>query len=497
MPLHSVEGKPKDTELSSDSVEADHVYGSVFASRYMSKPVPAYEMPQQEMPPEVAYQLIHEELALDGNPRLNLASFVSVWMEPQADKLMMENLGKNFIDMEEYPCTAELQKRCVNMIARLFNVPWEVDNSDAIGTATVGSSEAIMLAGLALKWRWRQKRTQGGKPTDKPNLVMGSNVQVCWEKFCRYFDVEARYVPVSESYLIMDPEKAMDFVDENTIGVCSILGSTYNGAFEDVQKLNQCLTELNEKTGWNVPIHVDAASGGFIAPFLYPDLVWDFRLPLVRSINVSGHKYGLVYPGVGWVVWRSQSDLPEDLIFHVNYLGADQATFTLNFSKGAGQIVTQYYQFIRMGKDGYTAVLKNLQKICHYLRKKIEQLGRFNIFSDEKSVPLVAFCLKNPLHYDEFDISHRLREHGWIVPAYNFPPNAQHVKVLRVVIRETFSRDLCDMLLRDLLWTLEELDKKTPESIHHGREMMAQRQKHKTKPFSQLQARKHKTNGVC
>ncbi|EME31110.1 glutamate decarboxylase isoform 2 [Galdieria sulphuraria] len=492
MPLHPVHSKPSQQKDNEDSL-----CGSVFASRYMSKPIPTYRMPEEAMPPEVAYQLIHEELALDGNPQLNLASFVTVWMEPQADRLMTENIGKNFIDLEEYPCTAELQKRCVNMIAHLFHVPTEQGQSDSVGTATVGSSEAIMLAGLAFKWRWKQARKQAGLSTEKPNLVMGSNVQVCWEKFCRYFEVEARYVPVSENLLIMEPEKAMSYVDENTIGVCSILGSTYNGAFEDVKKLNDCLCKLNEEKGWNVPIHVDAASGGFIAPFLYPDLVWDFRLPLVRSINVSGHKYGLVYPGVGWVVWKSQEDLPQDLIFHVNYLGADQATFTLNFSKGAGQIVAQYYQFIPMGQNGYRAVLSNLQKICQYLRKKVEESGRFRVYSDEVSVPLVAFGLKEPQAYDEFDISHRLKEYGWIVPAYNFPPKAEHIKVLRVVIRETFSRDLCDMLWRDLMWTLEELDRKTPDSIRHGRELLMEKNRQKHKAFAHVKSQKQKTNGVC
>ncbi|KAL5995446.1 group II decarboxylase [Asimina triloba] len=285
-----------------------------FASRYVRSPLPRFKMPQNSIPREAAYQIIHDELMLDGNPRLNLASFVTTWMEPECDKLMMD------------------ANRCVNMIAHLFNAPVG-EGEAAVGVGTVGSSEAIMLAGLAFKRKWQNKRKAEGKPYDKPNIVTGANVQVCWEKFARYFEVELKEVKLREGFYVMDPVKAVEMVDENTICVAAILGSTLTGEFEDVKLLNELLTEKNKKTGWDTPIHVDAASGGFIAPFLYPELEWDFRLSLVKSINVSGHKYGLVYAGVGWVVWRSKEDLPEELIFHINYLGADQPTFTLNFSK--------------------------------------------------------------------------------------------------------------------------------------------------------------------
>ncbi|ONM03626.1 Pyridoxal phosphate (PLP)-dependent transferase superfamily protein [Zea mays] len=305
-------------------------------------------MPERSIPREAAQQIISDELMLDGNPRLNLASFVTTWMEPECDKLIMDSINKNYVDMDEYPVTTELQNRCVNMIAHLFNAPIKEDET-AIGVGTVGSSEAIMLAGLAFKRKWQNKRKEQGKPCDRPNIVTGANVQVCWEKFARYFEVELKEVKLSEGYYVMDPVKAVEMVDENTICVAAILGSTLTGEFEDVKQLNDLLTEKNKETGWDVPIHVDAASGGFIAPFLYPELEWDFRLPLVKSINVSGHKYGLVYPGVGWVIWRSKDDLPEELIFHINYLGTDQPTFTLNFSKGSCQIIAQYYQLIRLG----------------------------------------------------------------------------------------------------------------------------------------------------
>ncbi|PSS26827.1 Glutamate decarboxylase [Actinidia chinensis var. chinensis] len=429
---------------------------SVFASRYVQDPLPRYRLPENSIPKEAAYQIIHDELQLDGNPRLNLASFVTTWMEPECDKLMMESMNKNYVDMDEYPITTELQNRCVNMIANLFNAPI-AETKQAIGVGTVGSSEAIMLAGLAFKKKWQNKRKADGKPFDKPNIVTGANVQVCWEKFARYFDVELKEVKLSEGYYVMDPKKAVEMVDENTICVAAILGSTLTGEFEDVKLLNDLLAEHNKKTGWETPIHVDAASGGFVAPFLYPELEWDFRLPLVKSINVSGHKYGLVYAGVGWVVWRSKEDLPEELIFHINYLGADQPTFTLNFSKGSSQIVAQYYQFLRMGMEGYKKVITNCMASAKLLRKGLENTGRFDIISKEKGIPLVAFALKDKNKKLPFELAKALRHQGWIVPAYTMPANVEHMTVLRVVVREDLGRQLIEKLVSHIRSAVSEL----------------------------------------
>uniref|UniRef100_A0A0D3FNC2 Glutamate decarboxylase n=1 Tax=Oryza barthii TaxID=65489 RepID=A0A0D3FNC2_9ORYZ len=391
---------------------SDESVHSTFASRYVRTSLPRFRMPEQSIPKEAAYQIINDELMLDGNPRLNLASFVTTWMEPECDKLIQASVNKNYVDMDEYPVTTELQNRCVNMIAHLFNAPLG-DSETAVGVGTVGSSEAIMLAGLAFKRRWQNKMKAAGKPCDKPNIVTGANVQVCWEKFARYFEVELKEVKLSDGYYVMDPAKAVDMVDENTICVAAILGSTLNGEFEDVKLLNDLLTKKNAETGWDTPIHVDAASGGFIAPFLYPELEWDFRLPLVKSINVSGHKYGLVYAGIGWCIWRSKEDLPEELIFHINYLGADQPTFTLNFSKGSSQ--------------GYKNIMENCQENAMVLKQGLEKTGRFNIVSKDNGVPLVAFSLKDSARHNEFEISDFLRRFGWIVPAYTMPPDAQHV----------------------------------------------------------------------
>ncbi|MGH9127661.1 MAG: glutamate decarboxylase [Acidimicrobiales bacterium] len=428
-----------------------------YATRYLTQPIPRYELPQGEMPAGLAYRLIHDELNLDGNPELNLASFVTTWMEPEADRLMAESIGRNYIDADEYPQTTEIQNRCVNMLARLFNAPAAGDTS-SVGCATVGSSEAIHLAGLALKWRWRARRAAQGRPTERPNLVMGHNVQVCWEKFARYFDVEPRYVPLTEGRWVLGVPEAIERVDEDTIGVVGILGSTYTGEYEPIEELSSALTGLNARSGWDVPIHVDAASGGFVAPFLRPELAWDFRLPLVRSINTSGHKYGLVYPGVGWVLWRDQAQLPEELIFHVNYLGADQPTFNLNFSRGAGQILAQYYNFLRLGRAGYTAIMTGLAGTAAALATSVASTGHFEILSKPDALPLVCFRLVGERPYTVFDISARLRERGWIVPAYTLAPNATDVSVLRVVVREGLSRDMADLLVADLDRAVHELD---------------------------------------
>ncbi len=444
--------KKVDTDRA-DTPDAD--LAPLHASRALNRPVPRYELADDEMPGRAAYQLIHDELALDGNPLLNLASFVTTWMDREADRLLAETLSKNSIDEDEYPQTVEIQRRCVNIVARLFNAP---RSAQYVGTPTIGSSEAIHLGGLALKWQWRARRRAAGLATDRPNLVMGANVQVVWEKFCRYFDVEPRYVPCAEGRYILGVEEALAMVDENTIGVVGILGSTYTGEFEPIEELNDALVALNAEKGWDVPIHVDAASGGFVAPFAYPDLAWDFRLPLVKSINVSGHKYGLVYPGVGWVVWRDQAELPDDLIFHVNYLGGDQPTFNLNFSRAAGQIIAQYYNFLRLGRAGYSAIMQSLIGLADHLSDALDATEHFEVIGRGDNLPVVCFRLTGERPYTAYEISDGLRAHGWIVPAYTMPKDIDTMTVLRVVVRESLSRDLCDSLVEDLKRVIHQLE---------------------------------------
>lgn len=307
-----------------------------------------------------------------------------------------------------------------------------------------------MLGGMALKWKWRERMKAEDRPTDKPNMVMGINVQVCWEKFCRYWDIEPRYVPMEGECYHLNPQEAVKLCDENTIGVIAVMGSTYDGSYEPVQALNDALDALQQEKGWNIPIHVDGASGGFVAPFLQPDLAWDFRVPRVRSINTSGHKYGLVYPGVGWIIWREKDDLPEDLIFSVNYLGGEMPTFAINFSRPGNQVVAQYYNFLRLGKEGYTRIHKACQDVALYLSSEIAKMEPFRLISDGSDIPVFAFALKEGMNFTVFDLSERLRDRGWLVPAYTFPKNREDLSALRIVVKEGFSRDMADLLLNDI-----------------------------------------------
>ncbi|MER6300579.1 glutamate decarboxylase [Kitasatospora sp. NPDC001539] len=416
--------------------------------------VPRHALPEGEMEPETAYQLVHDELMLDGNARLNLATFVSTWAEPQALRLMAECAEKNMIDKDEYPQTAELETRCVNMLARLWNAP---DAHRAVGCSTTGSSEAAMLGGLALKRRWQHRRGADAKPA-RPNLVMGINVQICWEKFADYFDVEARYVPMEGDRYHLSPEAAVELCDENTIGVVAVLGSTFDGSYEPVAELAAALDALQERTGLDIPIHVDGASGAMIAPFLDPELVWDFRLPRVASINTSGHKFGLVMPGVGWALWRDEQALPDDLVFHVNYLGGDMPTFALNFSRPGAQVVAQYYNFLRLGFDGYRRVQQTCRDVATRLAAEIAKLGPFELITDGSQTPVFAFRVRDGIDaFSVFDVSAALRERGWLVPAYTFPKNRTDLAVLRIVARNGFSHDLADLLLADLRRVLDRL----------------------------------------
>ena len=421
----------------------------MYARHSLLGPTPRHSIPEDGMSPSTAYHLIHDELILDGSSRFNLATFCSTWMEPEASRLMGETFDKNMIDKDEYPQTAELEMRCVHMLAELWNSP---NAAETIGTSTIGSSEACMLGGLALKWRWRQKMKKLGKPTDKPNLVMGTNTQVRWHKFARYWDVEAREVALDGNDVVTNPERAAAACDENTIGVVSILGSTFTGHYEDVLGLSTALDQLQEKTGLDIPIHVDGASGAFVAPFLQPHLLWDFRLARVKSINTSGHKYGLVYPGVGWIVWRELADLDPDLIFSVDYLGGAMPTLAINFSRPASQIVAQYYNLIRLGRSGYRAVHEACQEVAVELAGKIEELGPFEILSSGRDLPVVAWTLKEPSkwNWSLYDLSDRLRDRGWQVPTYKMPANRQETILQRAVVRNGFTHDLANMLLRDM-----------------------------------------------
>jgi glutamate decarboxylase len=432
-----------------------------------SERIPRHQLRDAEMLPDVAYQIIHDELMLDGNARMNLATFVTTWMEPQAERLMAECLDKNMIDKDEYPQTAELEMRCVNALSRLWNAP---DAEQATGCSTTGSSEAAMLGGLALKRLWQKRRAAAGKAADRPNLVMGINVQVCWEKFANYWDVEMRLVPMEGERFHLSAEEAVALCDENTIGVVAILGSTFDGSYEPVQEICAALDELEARTGIDVPVHVDGASGAFVAPFVDEELEWDFRLPRVASINASGHKYGLVYPGVGWIVWRDADALPEDLIFWVNYLGDNMPTFALNFSRPGAQVVAQYYNFLRLGFEGYRKVQGYAREVATGLADRIAQLGPFDLLTRGDELPVFAFTLSDEVdNFTVFDVSNALRERGWLVPAYTFPENRTDLAALRVVVKRGFGHDMADLLVSDLERQLPRLQKQSAP-LHDGAE---------------------------
>jgi len=429
-----------------------------YGNRFLLEPAPDNTLPEHGMRAVDAMRLIGEELVLDGIPMRNLATFVTTWMEPEAQRVIAENLHRNFIDHAEYPQTAEIEQRCIRILADLFHAPGETT-----GARTQGSSEAIMLGALSLKWKWRQRRERAGKSTDRPNLVFGGDVHVVWNKFCRYFDVEPRVIPLQPDKYTIGPEDVEPFLDENTIGVAAVLGTTFTGHADDIVGINDLLLDVRNERGLDIPLHIDGASGGFVWPFLYPESKWDFRLEQVRSINASGHKFGLVYPGIGWLVFRDKSELPDDLVFEENYLGKTDATFTLNFSTGSAMVLAQYYNFIRFGRRGYSYIMETMQANSRLLAQRLADIGMFHLIGDEgaEQLPLVAFQLAETQDFDEFDLASQLAaERGWMVPAYTLPPNADHVKIMRALVKLTLGHSLVTTLTDDIAEACETLKKK-------------------------------------
>jgi glutamate decarboxylase len=428
-------------------IESEELVEPTYAGRCFSHEVPKYRLPAEGMASESAYQLVHDELNLDGNPALNLASFVTSWMEPDADRLAAETLAKNMIDQDEYPQTEVVHERVVSIIGRLFHAP---AHQQPTGTATIGSSEAIMLAMLAHKRSWQRRREAAGLAAERPNMVMGADVHTCWEKFARYFEVEARVAPMEEGRYTIGAEQVEPLLDERTIGVAGLLGTTFTGQMDDLASIDALLGSVESERGWRIPLHIDAASGGFIVPFARPKEEWDFRLASVRSINVSNHKFGLVYPGMGTVIFRDASDLPEELVFHINYLGGDMPNYSLNFSRPSSSVVLQYFAFLRLGRAGYSQIVANMLANAQALAAKLGAIDGLELLTDGSAFPIVAVRAADPEAIDLTLLSRLLRERGWIVPAYTLPPNAEHITVLRMVIKENFSRDMVEMLAHDV-----------------------------------------------
>jgi len=430
----------------------------IYSAADLSVSMPKFKFPAGENDPRHAFRVVADELMLDGNSRQNLATFCQTWLEPEVHALMDLTIDKNMIDKDEYPQTAELEERCVHMLADLWNAP---DAANTLGTSTTGSSEAAMLGGMALLWNWRARQKAAGKPSDRPNLVTGP-VQVCWHKFTRYWDIEHREIPMEGDRLIMNAEEVLKRVDENTIGVVPTLGVTFTCDFEPVKEVSDALDALQKETGQDIPIHVDGASGGFLAPFMFPELLWDFRLPRVKSINSSGHKFGLSPLGVGWIIWRDAEELPDDLIFNVNYLGGNMPTFALNFSRPGGQIAAQYYNFLRLGHEGYRKIHQACYETAQYLADEIAKMGPFTILYDGRGgLPALAWKLKEGVDHSFtlFDLADRLRTRGWLVPAYALPPHREDLAIQRILVKHGFSRDMATLLLNDYRDALAHFDR--------------------------------------
>ena len=435
--------------------------GNIFGSVEMRNPAPSEFIPEHGAPAETAYQIVKDETFPQTQPRLNLATFVTTYMDDYGTRLMNEAVGINYIDETEYRRVAVMCGRCINMVANMWNSPEKAEwKTGAVG---IGSSEACMLGGVAAWLRWRERRKDAGKPYDKPNLVMSTAYQVVWEKFCQLWQIEMRTVPITHKHPTLDVDEAIKACDENTICIVPIAGVTWTGMNDDIEALNNALEVYNSKTGYDIPIHVDAASGGFILPFLNPEKKWDFRLKWVLSISTSGHKYGLVYPGLGWVIWKDKKYLPGDMSFSVNYLGANITQVGLNFSRPAAQILAQYYNFIHLGMEGYRKIHSNSMAIAKYCHDEIGKMSCFSNYSEKLDNPLFIWAL-DP-EYDKtanwtlFDLQDKLMQSGWMVPAYTMPKDIEDMVVMRIVVRQGMSRDMADMLIEDIRNAVAELGK--------------------------------------
>lgn len=431
----------------------------IFGTVESNQSIPKYELAKKSIAPQVAYRLIKDDLLDEGNARQNLCTFCQTYMDDEAVKLMAETLEKNAIDKSEYPQTTDLENRCVNILADLWHAP---KDESFMGTSTVGSSEACMLGGMAMKFRWRNRAKALGMDVTsrKPNLVISSGYQVCWEKFCVYWDIEMRLVPMDEEHMSINVDKVLDYVDDYTIGVVGILGITYTGKYDDIKALDKKLEEYNKTAKLTVPMHIDAASGGMFAPFIEPELEWDFRLKNVVSISTSGHKYGLVYPGIGWVLWRDKEYLPQELVFDVSYLGGKIPTMAINFSRSASQIIGQYYNFLRYGFEGYRQIHQRTKDVAMFLASELEKTGLFQIYNNGENLPIVCYKLRDDIKVDWtlYDLADRLLMKGWQVPAYPLPADLQDTIIQRIVCRADLSHNLAELYLRDLKAAIEDLN---------------------------------------
>lgn len=427
----------------------------IFGTRYMREPIAKNKLPEKSMDPKTAYNLIHDELLTGANPAMNMATFCASVMDDECNRLISENLGVNYIDTEVYRAHLEIQNRCVSILLDLFNAP---DAEKAWGIECIGSSEALFLAMLTHKRNWQERRKAEGKPCDKPNIVFGNDVHLTWVKASIFLELEQKVIPLHPDRYTITAAEIMEQVDENTICVVGVLGTSYTFDYDPIEEINDALVAYKNNTGTDVPLHVDGASGAFIAPFLNPEIRWDFRLEQVKTINASGHKYGLVYPGIGWAIWRDETDIPKSLVTETNVLGFVERSFSLNFSRGSAMILGQYYNFLRLGREGYTQIQNTMRENARYLAKGVEALGKFNIINDGTYTPSCCCSLKDESKYNAADLVGQLAQHGWTIPAFSLPANADGVNCMRMNVREQFSRDMADILLGDIKNAIDKLE---------------------------------------
>jgi len=451
------------------------------------------QMPRDGSSGRKVYRRILRELSRDGNPEQNLASFVTTRMDQHAGRLALECIGKNLINSAEYPQTEQIHQRIVRMTADLFHAGRSGENG-FIGTTTVGSSEAIMLGLLAHKWNWRNRyrQTPQASPKDQPYLVIGTHAHACFTKFARYFDVAVKWIPlqpgqlsitaeqvraVIETRISDDPQvmKECGFTQEEAgerkvgelvMAIGCVLGSTYSGSLDDVAGIDRILTQGN----WDIPIHVDAASGGFVLPFTQPHLEWDFRLPHVQSINVSNHKYGLVYAGLGTLVFRHGGIVPDDLLVDVPYLSGEMRSFSLNFSRPSNSVAMQYHAFLTLGKAGYRRVMRECLATARFVADRLAAMPQtqqyFELVSNPDEMPVVAFRLqRTPGRLTLDALAEALKRKGWIVPVYRLPANVEEVEVMRVVVKPEFTRSRAKTFLNDLAAAVRELTSEAPRTV--------------------------------
>eukprot|EP00511_Aplanochytrium_stocchinoi_P009187 CAMPEP_0204863496 /NCGR_PEP_ID=MMETSP1348-20121228/3354_1 /ASSEMBLY_ACC=CAM_ASM_000700 /TAXON_ID=215587 /ORGANISM="Aplanochytrium stocchinoi, Strain GSBS06" /LENGTH=570 /DNA_ID=CAMNT_0052013835 /DNA_START=95 /DNA_END=1807 /DNA_ORIENTATION=+ len=410
-----------------------------YASRVCDESLQDDRLVEVGFPARYCLREVEDMHSLDFSQNLNTSSYVNVVAEPEEEEVALMGLKVNLADQTVYPASFRMHNKCVNIVANLWNCPKpkDFDNNGGTyaGAGTVGSTEACLLSGLALKFRWRKwyarkyNKSEEEVLSIRPNLVISTLYQAAWEKLFKYFDIIPKFVRPSYKEMKIDPEKVGALIDEHTMGVVCIMGNHYSGHYDRVDLVDAIVEKVNKEKGLEVGIHVDAASGGFVAPFQEYLPPWDFRLKNVMSISASGHKFGEAVCGTGWLVWRQKERLAEHVAISVSYLGGHADSYTLNFSRPAAGLYSQMYKFFRLGREGYTQITENMMAVAKYIRDEIKGMkgedGVTPLFEilddgDKGCLPVVAAMLNPDLHlpFDDVDLQYALVQGHWYVSGY-------------------------------------------------------------------------------